>query len=180
MVVQGAYISCDPDNPIEVNNNSQFNRLFKVEIWIGGREPTFNLLFQKIESCFKWKKALTKASGNFSLDEFYELQDSQNRENLGEGARSLAYRGVHKQTKQQVAIKQIVKKDLEPQDLIDLAREVELKKVCVHNYVVRLLDTFECRKYFYMVVELENGDTLMKYLAERNNLIKEERAKDIA
>lgn len=61
-----------------------------------------------------------------------------------------------------------------------MEREIFLMKLCTHHYVVRLLDTFEDRRYVHLVTELEQGGTLQSYLSERNNLIKEERAKEIA
>jgi serine/threonine protein kinase len=50
----------------------------------------------------------------------------------------------------------------------------------VHNYVVRLLDSFRTATEFNMVLEWERGGTLQNYLVDRNNLLKEVRAKDIA
>lgn len=63
---------------------------------------------------------------------------------------------------------------------MDYDRELELMKLCVHSHVIRLMDFFETKLYKYMVLEFEAGDSLKNYLYERNNLIKEERAKDIA
>lgn len=43
-----------------------------------------------------------------------------------------------------------------------------------------MIDFFEDDTFFYLVSELESGGTLSSYLAERKNIIKEERARDIS
>ena len=50
----------------------------------------------------------------------------------------------------------------------------------IHHYVGRLLDYFHSEDYFYMVLQLECGGTLLQYTKERNNYIDERRCKDIA
>jgi serine/threonine protein kinase len=50
----------------------------------------------------------------------------------------------------------------------------------VHHYVTRLLDFFECPEYYYMVLELESGGSLLQYLKVRNQYITEQASRMIA
>ena len=50
----------------------------------------------------------------------------------------------------------------------------------VHHYVTRLLDFFECSEYYYMVLELESGGSLLQYLQVRNQYITEQASRMIA
>ena len=62
----------------------------------------------------------------------------------------------------------------------NLEEEVFMMRMCVHQYVIRILDSFRTLDEFHMVVERESGGTLYNYLAERNYLLKEGRAREIA
>jgi len=66
-----------------------------------------------------------------------------------------------------VAIKQIVKKDLTQIEIDDIRVEIDIMKISTHNYVVRLLDNFECKDYFHFVLEKEHGGTMYEYLSAR-------------
>lgn len=50
----------------------------------------------------------------------------------------------------------------------------------VHHYVGRLIDYFDSEYYFYMVLELESGGTLLQYITERKNFIPEQRCRVLA
>jgi calcium/calmodulin-dependent protein kinase I len=60
-----------------------------------------------------------------NLNDFYELGET-----LGKGKYGVVKQGVHKRTKQDVAIKIVKKKDLSNKDLELLKREIEVLKVC--------------------------------------------------
>jgi serine/threonine protein kinase len=52
-----------------------------------------------------------------------------------------------------------------------------MMRLGVHPQLTRLLDYFESSEYYYMILELETGGSLLQCLAERNNFIEESRCK---
>ena len=52
-------------------------------------------------------------------------------------------------------------------------------RMSVHNYVVRMLDSFKTFNEYLLVLEWESGGTLGNYLNARNHLLKETRALEI-
>jgi serine/threonine-protein kinase ULK/ATG1 len=89
-------------------------------------------------------------------------------------------KGIHSDSKYEVAIKTISLRDKDFSEADAIENEIYLMRMSVHNNVVRLLDSFRTSTEFNMVLEWERGGTLQTYLEERNNLLKEIRAKDIA
>jgi hypothetical protein len=43
---------------------------------------------------------------------------------------------------------------------MNFSKELYIRRLGVHHYVGRLLDYFNSKEYFYMVLECENGGTL--------------------
>jgi len=109
------------------------------------------------------------------LTDFYEL-----KENLGKGKYGLVKRGIHKSTGKEYAVKIVKKKELSLKDLELLKREIEVLKVCQHPNIIRFYDVFENYDYIYIVMELLKGGDFFYYLHERNFVISENRARDLA
>lgn len=58
--------------------------------------------------------------------------------------------GVHKTTKEKVAIKILTKKQMSTKE-VELARaEIEILKICQHPNIVRIYDVFENLEYIYI------------------------------
>lgn len=110
-----------------------------------------------------------------NLNDFYELGET-----LGKGKYGVVKQGVHKRTKQDVAIKIVKKKDLSNKDLELLKREIEVLKVCQHPNIIRFFDVFESPDYIQIVMELLIGGDLFNYLHERKFIISENRARALA
>ena len=110
-----------------------------------------------------------------NLNDFYELGET-----LGKGKYGVVKQGVHKRTKQDVAIKIVKKKDLSNKDLELLKREIEVLKVCQHPSIIRFFDVFESPDYIQIVMELLIGGDLFNYLHERKFIISETRARALA
>jgi serine/threonine protein kinase len=79
----------------------------------------------KDEDREKWIAAIKVVIGYSNLFDFYDL-----KENLGKGKFGLVKKGVHKQTGKEVAVKIVSKKDIKPNDLELLKREIEIMKMC--------------------------------------------------
>lgn len=87
---------------------------------------------------------------------------------------------MHKESKYEVAIKTISLKDKDFSEANAIEHEIHLMQLSVHNTVVRLLDSFRSRDEFHMILDWERGGTLKNYLSERNQLLKDARAREIA
>lgn len=69
----------------------------------------------------------------------------------------------HRQTKKEVAVKTIIKKNMIQQEVYQVKLEIEVLKVCNHPGIVKLLDLFEDQETWYIVLELVTGGDLFEY-----------------
>jgi len=168
------------DKPIEVQGNLSYQNLYKIDIHLGDRIRDFSLYFPKIESCTKWKRALSKASGDYRLSDYYSLPNENTEVIIGASGRTEVKKGIHTDSKYPIAIKTISLRDKDFSEADVIENEIYLMRMGIHQNVVRLLDSFRTATEFNLVLEWERGGTLQNYLVERNNLLKEVRAKDIA
>ena len=67
-------------------------------------------------------------------------------------------------TKLEVAVKIVKKKELNLKDLELLKREIEVIKILQHPSIIRFFDVFENQDYIYIVMELLLGGDLFTYL----------------
>jgi serine/threonine protein kinase len=58
-------------------------------------------------------------------------------------------------------------------------REIEILQFCDHPNIIKVLDTFEDPKHFYLVTEFMDEGDLFDYLKERDFTIEEDQAKVI-
>ena len=86
----------------------------------------------------KWVSTIKQVIGYSNLFDFYECGEI-----LGKGKYGVVKKGVHKRTRQDVAVKIIKKKDLKLKDLELLKREIEVIKVLQHPSIIRFYDIFE-------------------------------------
>jgi len=97
-------------------------------------------------------------------------------EELGRGAFSIVRKGKNKKTGQHVAIKTIEKKFVEKQDLMLLAREIEIMKKVNHPNVLKLYEVFETDETISLVMELVTGGELFYKIVEKGNYSEKEAA----
>ena len=62
-------------------------------------------------------------------------------------------KGQNLSSKQEVQIKRISKKSKSTSEIESIRIQIEMYKISVHPYVVRLLDHFEDKEYIYLVIE---------------------------
>jgi Ca2+-binding EF-hand superfamily protein len=124
-----------------------------------------------------WIIMLKKAVGYQSFFDFYEMLD----EEIGEGKFGVVKLGLHKKTKEKVAIKIIKKESMNTVDIELVRSEIDIMKLCKHPNVVRLLDHFENAEYIFIVMEYLAGGDFGNYLQNKLKFkITEERlSKDI-
>jgi len=107
-----------------------------------------------------------------SIGEKYEVG-----EEIGRGAFSVVKNGREKKTGDKVAIKFIEKKFVDKQDLVLLAREIDIMKKVHHPNILRLIEVFETEDVIALVMELVNGGELFYKIVEKGNYSEEDAAK---
>jgi len=107
-----------------------------------------------------------------SIEDKYEVG-----EEIGRGAFSVVKNGRHNQTGEKVAIKFIEKKFVDKQDLMLLAREIDIMKKVHHPNILRLIEVFETEEVIALVMELVNGGELFYKIVEKGNYSEEDAAK---
>lgn len=90
-------------------------------------------------------------------------------EELGRGAFSVVKRAVNRKTNEEVAIKFIEKKYVDKQDLIFVAREIDILKKVNHPNVLKLIEVFELDDSIALVMELIRGGELFYKIVEKGN-----------
>ena len=89
-------------------------------------------------------------------------------DSIGEGSFGKVYRGTDLQTNSPVAIKFLDKEDFKkPQNKAYLDKEILILKICDCPYSTRLIDNFEDDKFYYIILELCDGD-LSQELKKQN------------
>ena len=63
-----------------------------------------------------------------------------------------------------MAIKAISLHDKDYSEAATVEHEIHLMRMSVHNYVVRMLDSFRSPTEYKLVLEWESGGTLRRYL----------------
>jgi Ca2+-binding EF-hand superfamily protein len=110
------------------------------------------------EACEEWVKNIKEAIGYKSFFDFYDMQ-----EDIGEGKFGVVKLGVHKKTKEKVAIKIIKKESMNTSDIELVKSEIDIMKLCRHPNIVTLLDHFENSEYIFIIMELSTGGDLEEH-----------------
>ena len=125
------------------------------------------------ENEFKiFSKYLQIATKYSNLLDIYEID---NETPLGSGSFSLVKLGVHKITKEKVAVKIMDKIKMNTSDLELVRTEIEILKICQHPYIIKLYDVFENIDYIYIIMEYCSGGDLFSFIQKRNFMLKEEK-----
>ncbi|KAJ5223624.1 Calcium/calmodulin-dependent protein kinase [Penicillium chermesinum] len=92
-------------------------------------------------------------------------------EKLGDGAFSSVYRASDtKSQHRDVAIKVMRKYEMNDRQKTNLQEEVNISRKLDHDNVVRLIDSFESRQYYYMILELCPGGELYDQIVSLTSL----------
>jgi len=123
------------------------------------------------ESANNWVNALKEAIGYKSFFDFYEMLDD-----IGEGKFGIVKLGMHKKTKEKVAIKIIKKESMNATDIELVKGEIDIMKLCRHPNIVKLLDHFENADYIFIIMEYLTGGDFEEFLNKTNFKVQENRA----
>lgn len=108
------------------------------------------------------------------MNDFYEVST-----NLGKGQFGVVKLAKHRKNKNNVAIKTITKANMKPIEVFQQRREIEVLKMCQHSNIIKLIDLFESSENYFIVLEFMAGKDLFDYIAKRDFMLQEERAKAI-
>jgi len=108
------------------------------------------------------------------MTEVDKLYDFKNE--LGRGAFSIVYLGLHKPTNVKYAIKVINKKDLGKDYEKNLKMEVDILKRVSHPNIIALKELFDTTDKLYLVMELVTGGELFDKIVEKGSYTESEAA----
>jgi len=123
----------------------------------------------------KKSEIIDKTATQNSVEELYKVG-----EEIGRGAFSVVKKGTHKKTSEDVAIKFIEKKFVDKQDLMLLAREIDIMKKVDHANVLKLKEVFETDDTIALVMELVTGGELFYKIVEKGNYSEKDAANIVA
>jgi p90 ribosomal S6 kinase len=140
-------------NPLNTNNNNHTNVALGNANAKSGATQTVQSVMSRLQSSGVFEKGRGVNS----------LQDYEFEAEIGRGAFSICYRCVHKDTKQQLAVKRIDKSKR------DCSEEVEiLLRFGQHPNIVTLHTVYESPEHVYLFMELcEGGELLDRILARK-------------
>jgi len=136
------------------------------------KEPAQNTSTTRTE---KKSEIIDKTATQNSVEELYKVG-----EEIGRGAFSVVKKGTHKKTSEDVAIKFIEKKFVDKQDLMLLAREIDIMKKVDHANVLKLKEVFETDDTIALVMELVTGGELFYKIVEKGNYSEKDAANIVA
>jgi len=117
----------------------------------------------------------TKSPTSNRVDDVYKVGDE-----IGRGAFSVVKKAVHKKSGEEVAIKIIEKKFVDKQDLMLLAREIDIMKKVDHANVLKLREVYETDETISLVMELVTGGELFYKIVEKGNYSEKDAANIVA
>lgn len=121
------------------------------------------------------RDVIDKTATQNSVEEIYKVG-----EEIGRGAFSVVKKGSHKKSGDEVAIKFIEKKFVDKQDLMLLAREIDIMKKVDHPNVLKLKEVFETDETIALVMELVTGGELFYKIVEKGNYSEKDAANIVA
>eukprot|EP00531_Pseudo-nitzschia_arenysensis_P001353 CAMPEP_0116137368 /NCGR_PEP_ID=MMETSP0329-20121206/12212_1 /TAXON_ID=697910 /ORGANISM="Pseudo-nitzschia arenysensis, Strain B593" /LENGTH=531 /DNA_ID=CAMNT_0003632281 /DNA_START=264 /DNA_END=1859 /DNA_ORIENTATION=+ len=98
---------------------------------------------------------------------------------LKSGSFATVCRGTHRASGKKVAIKCVLRKDLPPNDDASIYDEVSIMSSLSHPHIVPLIDFFEEKDCYFLVMELMSGGDLFDRIGKKKTY-SEEDARDLA
>ena len=130
--------------------------------------------FDNEEEFNTWFEKLNMAIQSKSLFDKYEV-----KQKIGKGKFGLVKLGINKETKKQVAIKIMAKKNMDKSDL-ELAKvEIDILKIGQHPNIIKLYDIYENENYIYIIMEYCSGGDLLSYFEYNDYELPEEKVCEI-
>lgn len=154
--LSGAYVFEKGKEPVSMNFENK--TLYPFSLIFSNKTRTYYC--DKQEEAVDWINKIKEAIGYQNFLDVYDLTDTT----LGNGKFGVVKLGVHRNTKEEVAIKIIKKSEMDLKDMELVKSEIDIMIMCRHPNIVRLLDKFESKDYTYIVMEYLRGNTFANYL----------------
>ena len=128
-----------------------------------------------------------KENRDIWLEKFREVIGQKNIKNkykiskkiIGTGALCSVKYGTNLETKQNVAIKIIKKKNLDNSQLESVMNELYIMQICKYSYIIKLYDIYENNDRIYIVMEHCKNGNLLNYFDDGYYELQENLAKEI-
>ena len=135
-------------------------------VYDGKKYLTIVILYKKEKSYYFdnedefniWFEKLNKAINSKSLFDKYEVHKK-----VGKGKFGLVKLGINKETRKEVAIKIMAKKNMDKSDLELAKTEIDILKISQHPNIIKLYDIYENENYIYIITEYCSGGDLLSY-----------------
>ena len=121
-----------------------------------------NFDIKKILADFVIKKDTFVFNKDSKLEEDYEIGQV-----LGKGSYGIVYKGIHKITGEERAIKQIPKSKIKKEKFKRFINEVNALKQLDHPNIIKLFEVYEEGKYVYLVQEMCCGGELYDQIVDK-------------
>ena len=110
-------------------------------------------------------------AGNSPAKVMYTVKEYEfsKEDKLGEGGFGIVFKGRHKESKEPVAIKKVVR-PVTPMSQKLLDREIGILKSVKHANIVCLLECYGSDAHVYVVMEFCNGGDLLRFLLRKGTL----------
>ena len=83
---------------------------------------------------------------------------------LGKGNFAIVRLGIHRMTKTRVAVKVVDKKELDPENLMKISREIDIMRQLSHENIIKLYQVMETESFIYIVTEYAANGEIFDYL----------------
>ncbi|KAK2198460.1 bifunctional EF-hand domain/Pleckstrin homology domain/Protein kinase domain/Protein kinase-like domain superfamily/EF-Hand 1 [Babesia duncani] len=151
---------------LDTSEHDDFPGKFGFSICHGGLTFTKRGLYvDSKEQYFEWIDCLALAMRQQSLTQLYNVF-----EQLGQGKFSNVYRGVHKESGYEYAIKIIDKRKISLQERELLRSEIAVLRLLRHQHVIYLKDIIDMKDSLCIVMELVRGGELYDLVHDMRSL----------
>ena len=89
---------------------------------------------------------------------------------IGQGAFATVRKGKNRETGERVAIKILSKRKMTEEDIVGMQNEIRILSTIDHPNIVKLIDTYEDKGHYCLVMELMHGGELFESLLEKDAL----------
>uniref|UniRef100_A0A6U3VKJ7 Protein kinase domain-containing protein n=1 Tax=Ditylum brightwellii TaxID=49249 RepID=A0A6U3VKJ7_9STRA len=173
------YIPHDSDSDSDEEEAGDDLRSYVVDVSLGAEDAAKNEdeLPESFKETFDFigfdiKKALVRCEmpefpegcKGKTFRELYQLNAR-----LKSGSFATVCRGTHRATGRKVAIKCVLRKDLPPSDDAGIYDEVLILASLKHRYIVPLIDFFEEKECYFLVMELMSGGDLFDRIGKKKS-----------
>ena len=95
---------------------------------------------------------------------------------LGKGNFAIVRLGIHRMTKTRVAVKVVDKKELDPENLMKISREIDIMRQLSHENIIKLYQVMETESFIYIVTEYAANGEIFDYLVDNGKMTEKQAA----